>query len=219
MALGKRTRRALFSTPSKKKARKAFLYSGSGPIVPRSLKKRTEGVTHKISRMVQWSAPSISGGDTLAAMSFKLSDVPNAGEFTSLFDEYKIEAVKVHFVPTHNSSTEAATGSKKIPYLITATDNDDATAPASIGVLLQKESAKVHGMFDQMRVRTVKPMASMALYNGATTGYGSYSGFLDTASPDIPHYGLKYLLGAVPVLDEFQYFIYCTYYISFRKVT
>lgn len=219
MALGKRTKRSLFSTPRKsKKTKRSYTKSGSGPVIPWSLRTKGTGTTIKVTRMVEKLNVNVTtGADQYTAMEFKLSDLPSYTDFTNTFDEYKIEAIKLWFVPTHNSSTLAATGGKKIPFLLTAVDNDDSATPF-LSSILQRESCKNHGMFDQMRVRSFAPAASMQVYNGATTGYGPYQGWLDTASPDIVHYGCKFAVIGIPITDEFRFYVYATYYVSLRKI-
>lgn len=161
---------------------------------------------------------------TYGALSFKLSDLPNYTEFTNLYDEYRIKAVKLHFVPTSNSNvaqdTSGTTGGQtSVPALYTWIDTDDNTAPTQLTQGQQFQTFKAHGMLDRMRVRSLVPEVSTALYSGSFTSYGQVKNqWIDNNSPSVVHYGLKYAImngtASYGALD-----IVATYYLEFRKAT
>lgn len=158
------------------------------------------------------------------SISFQLADVPNASNFTQLFDQYRITAVKIEFIlpfipATYKDTTVVA---QAAPTLFTASDIDDATAPASLNEILEKETVKCHGTLCpygiNKAVRWVKPAVAAALYKGTFTGYGSKQGqWIDANSSDVAHYGLKYWLEGIGGYSAgVNLYVYTTYYMEFK---
>ena len=67
----------------------------------------------------------------LYAFNFSLSDLPNYTEFTSLYDMYKINAVKITFIPYQTVSNSVATinNADNTARFFSAIDYNDGTAP------------------------------------------------------------------------------------------
>lgn len=171
------------------------------------------------------SNAAYTSGGNFGALSFKLSDLPNYSEFTALYDEYRIKAVKIMFVPTMNVATANATsgttaGFVPVPALYTWIDNDDNTAPTTITQGQQYQSFKCHGLLDRMRCRSVVPEVSTALYGsgGAFTSYGQVKNqWIDNNSPSVVHFGLKF--GIINPANQGNFDVVLTYYLEFRKLT
>lgn len=157
------------------------------------------------------------------ALSFKLADLPNYTEYTNLYDEYRIKAVKVMFLPTLNSNVELETSGTSsslttIPSLYTWIDNDDNTAPTAITQGQQFQSFKCHGLLDRMRQRSLVPECSTALYSGTFTSYGQVKNqWIDNNSPSVVHFGLKF--GIINCSNNGAFDVVLTYYLEFRKTT
>lgn len=151
------------------------------------------------------SSTSAVGVQTNAAgvLSFSMSSLPSASEFTALFDQYKIMKVKLDFIPfgdTVNLPVSTMSGSSSLVSpggpLITAVDYDDANAPAQASDLLQYQYSKVTPVPRRHKM-TLRPKFATEVYrSGVSTGYGARSGWLDCANSDIPHYGVKYWMNA-----------------------
>lgn len=148
----------------------------------------------------------------------QLSQVPNFGEFTALFDQYKIMGIKWRFSPRANSA-EAGTNQGLVKFM-TAIDYDGAPAGASAPVmtdLLQYESLKVTSS-NREHVRYVKPRIASTVYNTAlTSGYSARTAWLDCENNAVPHYGLSYVLQQLPAGAQ-SYDIQVTYYLAFKNV-
>jgi hypothetical protein len=143
-------------------------------------------VTHRFQRNVIVPVPTvpISGGYPMA-LSFQLSDVPNASDFTNLFDFYTIDRVDVAIM----------IGSQALQ-ITSCVDYNDAALPASRAELIERSEAEVMtlavGNYQAYR-RTVIPRVSAEIYQGLTTGYGlgKVGQLIDTQTGAVPFYGLK----------------------------
>lgn len=136
-----------------------------------------------------------------------LDSLPDYTNFTALFDQYKINFVKVQFHPPYVTGSgaqplaaTATTAFRPMIRLHSAVDLDDATPPTIVDTLRQYETYMVTdltapSMPPQGYVRKFRPHAAIAMYSGAFTSYGNVVGqWIDAASPGVQHYGLKYAL-------------------------
>lgn len=181
--------------------------------IPRGMGGRQ--IVHSFKRTV-WQSAAFSVGAVVAsgAISFNLNALPNVTEFTSLFDQYRINAVKITFMPRGNSA-EVGTNNNNTK-LFTVIDYDDDTAPATLDALLQYETLKTTTVARD-HTRYMKPRFAVTTYQTAlTTGYGSRTGWIDCESNLVPHYGLKYWVPAVAGANIVD--IKTEYYVSFRGV-
>jgi hypothetical protein len=131
-----------------------------------------------------------NAGDS-GALSFALSDVPSPTDFTSLFDQYRIAQVRVEFIPV-TSSLGPSTTATELPYLTAAIDYDDSTAP-TLGSIRQYGTATTSSISDYIQ-RVLNPRITQAVYSGAFTSFAlaPYGTWIDSASPGVLHYGLKW---------------------------
>ncbi len=153
------------------------------------------------------------------AIQFQLTDTPTPTDFTSLFDQYRIQQVRVEFIPLV-APFGASTTSTTLPYLITALDYDDATTPASPATLQQYSNAQV--VYNQeYSARTLTPRFALSAYSGV---FGSFSlapvgSWVDSASNGVAYYGVKWATTPVTVVSGSYdlYAIVCTYMIQCRN--
>lgn len=182
-----------------------------------AIRKLARGI-HYFKRTAYYSG-FISGStllDTYGSLIFQLQNVPNAGEFTSLFDQYMIKGVKVVFMPRANSA-EIGTNQGLVKFF-TAIDRDDNTAPTSIAQLLQYENMKCTAS-NRDHSRYFAPRVAKTVYNTAlTSGFGQAGPtWLDCDNAAVPHYGIKYALQQLPAGNQ-SYDIKVTYYLAFKNV-
>jgi hypothetical protein len=121
--------------------------------------------------------------------------MPNYTEFTSLFDQYKIDLVEVMFIFSNNQSSvnQPAT---VLPLFISCLDYDDSNLAgfAAIEQYSNHQLWQAGSSFMNNGIHTVKvkPNPDFMLYNGATSGYGrALDAIMDTGSSTVPHYGVK----------------------------
>jgi hypothetical protein len=121
--------------------------------------------------------------------SFTLGVWANYTSITGLFDQYCIHSVLV------NISTEAVfTAVAGAGRCTTAIDYDNVANLSSESDIQAFASAETVTVVPHMNIqRYVEPCVTTALYQTSSTGYGSQRLWIDAASPNVPHYGLRIL--------------------------
>lgn len=110
--------------------------------------------------------PNISYNGNLSfkgfAYSFKLSDIPNFTEISSLFNEVRLMAVALTFYPPINVSSQFSTTYFTVPELYTLFDPTDDAIPSSIDVINQYSNVK-RRYFNRPVKRFIKPVRLMTI--------------------------------------------------------
>ena len=142
-----------------------------------------------------------SGSDTMAtrqvggAMTFALQCCSDYGDFTNLFDRYKITGVKLQFLYQCNiANNDSTTGTNALPLLSYSFDCDDNNVPTSLEEVQKKQYCHqkiLNGNY--MFSVYLKPRILKEVYaSSITSGYNSAKAtWLDSANVGVPHYGLK----------------------------
>lgn len=132
---------------------------------------------------------------TFGALAFNFDAMPNFTDFTSLFDQYKIRNMKVTLIPRY-SETPIATGvgTSLGSSVITVLDRDDDTAPTSINDLCQYTNMR-QTKGGKNHMRSWRPTVKVPVLGLSGTDYSVKSApWIDAASTDVKHYGLKYAI-------------------------
>lgn len=162
------------------------------------------------------SAPAISG-----IFKFRLEDVPNATDFTQLYEQFKITGVKLLFVPYlgTESSSGALTLTDTMAMCIDRGANDLAVSNPSFNSLLENQDVKLRNS-----QRPFKLWIGTPTYHQPADGLaqGSYkSGWLDSeivGSRNVDYHGVKFAFQTTQLEANAQYFrVYATYYITCRN--
>jgi hypothetical protein len=127
---------------------------------------------------------------------FNLTYVPAYTEFTNLFDQYRIKAVRCTWRPTASEVPVGADLDHQLPNLWTVIDQNDGTVPSAATTLSQYQSLKISRL-DRPVTRTFYPRIAQSAYaSGAVSGYSFSDGpqWCDTGSPGVQHYGAKWAL-------------------------
>lgn len=179
-------------------------------------------------------SPFCEGGVSFGgALKFQLGHLANVSEITSLFDNYRIRAVKIDIMATFNSGESyinSAPGVSQtstvgiIPTMHYTIDHDDATAPTNVVMVMENSYAKSKRM-DRPFSIVIKPRAQQMI--GTTAGASAVGGILpsstwiDNAATNVNHYGLKFWVENWPVTSVVNtaavQFI-CTYYLDAKNV-
>lgn len=175
---------------------------------------------HGLSIMFALNGSVISNGTT------ETIAIPNYAEFTALFDQFRIDRIKLRLVFSNNTSTTASTGTN-MPSILVTEDWDDATVPTSTNELMQRPEHKFHN-FGNAKTGNVfemwiKPRVAVAAYQASafsaftTPEKGTW---VNCAYPATQHYGVKIYHDATnnSDVDIGIMQIYCEYYLSFRGV-
>lgn len=153
--------------------------------------------------------------DTFGAYDFSLNDVPNSAEFTDLFDMYKINCVKITFLPqqTQSVSIGAVNNPDASARFYSAIDYNDSSIPSAITDIQEYQTCKVTPILKQHKRIIYKP--KIALSNIVTM-----SPWLATSTPSVNYHGLKIAVEAMSssTTTSMTYSIECKYYMSFKNV-
>jgi len=151
--------------------------------------KRTQLCTFR--RTYTLATLAANTGDTLRAFNFTLGSLPNATEYTNLFDQYRILEVILSFVPYSTAAISSTVASAYPGLIATWLDYDDSNLPANIAEGQQYDSYQRNictAPFD----RVVHPRSAVASYSGSFASYDNvYGNWHDSNSPNVQHYGLK----------------------------
>lgn len=142
---------------------------------------------------------------------WQLDQLPEYTEFTTLYDEYKICALKCRFVFDRNSA-EVASANAELPQLITVFDQTDTTALANEAEALQYSSFK--------SVRLNRPITRYFKTRMEGSTNLIKAGWNGTHYSNAGHYGMKVAVdtisaGGGTTLGTLR--VYTTFYLGMRK--
>lgn len=193
-------------TSKTKNARRMVPYGAARPsagLVP----KLAAGTYHRHTQRFLFANYSVNcTASTLGAISFALNQMPDGNTLAALFDEYKIEKVKLTIRPTSNVSEAAsgqhvttAAGYTGLGLVHTAIDYNDEAAPANAGTVIAYRNSKTTRS-DEIHVRTFAPKVAVEVFRSSVaTAYASLPDtWLSSSITDVPHYALKYCLDGGP---------------------
>lgn len=125
---------------------------------------------------------------TFAALYFQLSSLPKVAQFSSVFDQYRIDLIEISIEP---QISEIITTANDVGEYVTAVDIDDANTPSAyLDVCNYANLVQTRGT--QGHYHRFKPSVAVAVYSGAFTSFAATTSmWLDCGSPNIQHYGLK----------------------------
>lgn len=162
-----------------------------------------------------------NAGITSQGWSFQLNEVPNYTEFTNLYDQYKLCAAAVKFIPLQTVSQISPTGVGNFNIrFATVIDYDSSGAFATFDDAREFSTCKVKAC-TQYHTRYIKPRIRSANENDSNTivASGTRKMWLSTTVTNIPHYGLRYVFEAIPTPSYvMQYKVEAVYYLAMRNV-
>jgi len=164
------------------------------------------------------SVVQTAGAETNIAFSFALSDIANYSAYTSIFDQYRIDRIRMYFRTRQNSLPTAAPSTFAPGLLYTVIDYDDANS-LSIGNLERYQSSLIAESNESV-VREFQPHLAYEIYNTPSAGFANMpSTWIDAGSSGQPHYGVKIGITsgflAQTLLSAWD--VTCEYTISFRS--
>jgi hypothetical protein len=129
---------------------------------------------------------------------FSLGTFAGSSEYTSLFDQYRIDMLEVWIVPLN------AQGTTVFGEFDSAVDLDDSNTPATADTVRSKQGA-IQTYSGNGHYHRWRPHVAIAGYTGSFSGFTNVSSrWIDSASTAVQHYGLKIALGATPVAVSYQ---------------
>lgn len=174
----------------------------------------------KVTRIARhFSFPNVTGSaaaPVAGALVFRLSDLPGYTDFTNLYDQYRFVAVSVKFIASYPEYNAVPAGTSQWGLFFTALDLDDGATP-TVG-LLHENATMIASHPTRDVTRRLVPHSAVAAYAGAFTSYANKIGdWIDSSSPGVDHYGVKYLLEACVGTSLPIYNVEATYALEFRS--
>lgn len=152
---------------------------------------------------------------TYSSYNFSLSDLPSATDFTNLYDQYKINCVKIRFLPqqTQSISIGSINNPRANTRFFSAIDYNDGNPPTSVDELRQYQTCKYTPCLRQHKRVIFKPKIL------DTNGF-SISPWMSTATPNANYFGIKIAVEPMESTSTLTmtYTVECTYYMSFKQV-
>jgi len=154
----------------------------------------TQQPPRNLSNQIFWAKQGAQATLTLPAAgllqytkSFTLNDVYDGGNFAKIFDQYCIYAVAISFSPAATSTvTQVGTIYTVIDY------TDLLTLGSSSEALSYSTSRSMALSPGDSHLRVIKPCVSQAIYQSlGVSSYGPSRVWIDIASPNVPHFGIK----------------------------
>lgn len=183
---------------------------------------RKNNQIHYFKRFVSLGSITMAAGstETLGSLVFQLDDVPDFAEFKAMYDCFKINRVKLMFIPISNvslystASTQVFINTEHSNRIFTVLDFNDETPATSVNILRQYGTCKMSPN-NRIHKRYFKPR----IQNSVASGTSQYIGWLSTdTSDDVKWFGVKYgITHQTAVGTENIYKVEAHYYLSFKQ--
>lgn len=185
------------------KIKRRLRNAGSKVRLLRGLSKYTRNV-HNFKRsfiLVSGISTNVNTGYLGLGYKFNLSQLPSPSEFSSLFDLYRINGIKIRIIhrATNLSSIEVQNSAQHVglPYMYAVIDKDDDTAPPNIVQIQEYGKAKMFIFDTGKRVyqKYWRPN-TLTVNTDAVAGSGynnsvQYKQWQDCSSLNTNYYGFK----------------------------
>lgn len=205
--------------PRKKLIRRKRL---ARPMIRRPMRSLRQPV-HYFKRTQYYSGlwTNSTTSDVFNNISFILASVPGYTEFTSLYDQYRINGVKITLIPRGNQSDigAASTTAAQSVGIFSVVDYDDTSLLTSLNQALQYQNCKMTRTHQQ-HSRYLKPRVEVNALSSTAPGNANVMpvrGWVDCDFPNTPHQGVKYVFQQSP--NSVQTFdVKVDYYLAFKNV-
>jgi len=162
-----------------------------------------------------------AGAATAPVITFALNGLVGAGTLTTLFDFYRIDAIRMTIRPNNNAIGMVDPLLNTLVPLYWVIDYTDALSLASAGAATEYDNCMIISPGESAE-RTFRPLYSLVAKSAAGTDYISKSGdWLDTSSDDILHYGCKLYIPAGAAAQTLlqAWTVEIAYFITLRQVS
>lgn len=171
-------------------------------IAPRLGGKITQPV-HYFKRHIDFGAIQSTSNQAFTTGAIYIepsTDIPGWSEFSALYDSYKINALKVMFIPvsdqiyTFSSSGTPTTYHSQYDFrFLSCIDYNDRSAPATLNVIREYDNCKLTPN-NRIHKRYFKPSFTLDVENTAQSAImpNKYKPWLSTSAGDVEFYALKY---------------------------
>lgn len=179
--------------------------------------------SHTFIRQCQYTTQTIAAGAgsgvITGAQLFRLNDLPSYTDFESLYDQFRINWVKIRFENRFNVANLEGNGSAVqvgLPRIALCADYDDVNPPAGFNELRERRKTRYHTFTPERNSfsMTLKPRVLKQAYQTALlTSYipETKPTWVDMTYYNTPHFGVKFALqipfnGSLPYAVPFDIF-------------
>lgn len=160
-------------------------------------------------------------------------DLPNFSEFTALYDEYKINKIKLNFECLFNgrdmNSTNPTSGTASLlgslKRIRVVRDYNDNTALASENSAFEYQNCRSYAVGKSFKIVLYPRLLTINYRSAVSSSYTSTKPkYIDTTDTATPHYGLKFFLPSCTSdindgnLNKQLYTCRATYFFSCKNV-
>ncbi len=163
----------------------------------------------------------VGGAATAPVVNFALNGVAGSSTLTSLFDLYKIDAVRLTVRPNNTAIALADPTVTSLVPIYWVIDYNDSAPLGSAAAATEYDNCMVLSPGESGE-RTFCPMYKMVTASAAGTDYVSKRGdWLASSSDDIFHYGCKFYIPAGAAVQTFlqTWTVEIEYFFTFRQVS
>lgn len=190
----------------------------------KSMKQKSNvknGLVHFKKTVIDPRINVVNGLTTFGSDTFELSDIPQYLSYVGLYEEYRIDKITYSFKSLTNIATGPATAVgntfTSLGMIHSIIDINDSLVPTTIQDMMNDSTYK-GTRSSRNHTRTFVPSWLNVVGGGVSSQ--SKTGWLNTASPGISHYCLKWAFeggAGIPAYYSFSVEPIITYYISFRN--
>lgn len=147
----------------------------------------------------------------------QLQSMAEVDSLTNLYDKYCIKAIKLRYIPRHNSIRGADAGEVAGFAFMIAKDYDDAITPTSISEVQNYKNCRTIPSYKGFSVY-LKPCVDTQVYSGGAAAFaGKRNVWIDCQYRNVEHYGIKWCAqsGGPTTGPSAYYDIVVTYYLTF----
>lgn len=195
--------------------------------------KRFRTLTYSTETSVQAGNADVSWDDPTGylGLKFTLNDVPNASEFTTLFDQYRIKSIAIKMTPIWNNveASEVDAGDTSEAQVMTCTYVYDFD---NVGPVLDEEELNQYQRRHQKMLAGSKPkkmyckpraqVRVLTAGGGATSALSSALQWQDCGDPNVPYFGIRMLVKPTNIqynpTDNFVLRLDTKYVLQFKNV-
>lgn len=176
---------------------------------------RSQSATVKFARSQRWgSIVSDAAGTTSIAIQWRLNDVLNYTEFTTLFDQYRIDKMVIRLIPYNPNVVQYGDAN-----LGSALDYDSSSL-MTVDQLREYSTFKP-ARLDKKHTRVLYPRQLTNVFTSTAgvggTGYApTRVPWLSTTSSNVVHYAFKFAGNVLPINTQ-MYEVYIDTHMSFKN--
>lgn len=169
----------------------------------------------------------LQNGNTplLGQISFCLADLDQVTTFSSLFDRYRIEKVRLRITTRSPGASvfNVASPNNAVPGVWVVVDRDDSTAPSTLDELTQYDCSCNMPGYCCLDIDLIPSVVS-TIANASSTATSSVirrsdEVWLDLAATNIPHFGIKFGVNALQTTSTSNWYfdVQAWYTVSFKN--